>query len=92
MTKIYKYEKNRQTERTKTLFFASIAHDLKTPINCIMGTNHNMSAMYEDEQTKALLNMSYSSCHFLLSLIDDIFDYSKIELGHFSLEYSWIST
>ena len=35
--------------------------------------------------------MSDSSCHFLLSLMDDIFDYSKIKLGHFILEYSWFS-
>lgn len=40
ITKMKKYEKQKQIERIKTIYFASIAHDLRTPINSIMGTNH----------------------------------------------------
>jgi signal transduction histidine kinase len=38
ISKIRKYEKQKQIDRIKTIYFASVAHDLRTPINSIMGT------------------------------------------------------
>ena len=35
--------------------------------------------------------MSHSSIQFLLTLIDDIFDYSKIKLGYFKFENQWVN-
>lgn len=34
-----KYEKEKQVNKFKTIYFASMAHDLRTPINSIMGIN-----------------------------------------------------
>lgn len=39
ITKLKKYEKQKQIDKVKTVYFASVAHDLRTPINSIMGTN-----------------------------------------------------
>jgi signal transduction histidine kinase len=39
ITALRSFEKRSQVTKMKTIYFASIAHDLKTPINSIMGTN-----------------------------------------------------
>jgi K+-sensing histidine kinase KdpD len=39
ITKARKYEKQKQIDKMKTIYFCSVAHDLRTPINSIMGTN-----------------------------------------------------
>ena len=39
ITNLKKYEKAKQIEKIKSIYFASLAHDLRTPINSIMGTN-----------------------------------------------------
>jgi K+-sensing histidine kinase KdpD len=38
-TKIREYEKNKQTDRFKSIYFASVAHDLRTPINAVVCVN-----------------------------------------------------
>ena len=70
----------------RTLFFASVAHDLKTPINAILGTNATIELSSPGKGISCLLNVQKTSCQFLLNLIDDIMDMSQIELGHFKLE------
>lgn len=49
ITLISKYESQKSMEKMKTLYFASIAHDLRTPINTIMGTNQILQIQYEDK-------------------------------------------
>jgi len=41
------------------------------------------------ENCKKLLQISKSSCNFLLTTIDDVFDLSKMELNQFSLKNEW---
>ncbi len=70
--------------RFRTVYFASVAHDLRTPINTVLSINHTFEAILPAEN-KYLVDVSKSSCLFLLSLIDDIFDMSKFELDQFEL-------
>ena len=39
ITKLKKYEKQKQIDKFKTIYFASVAHDLRTPLNSMIGTN-----------------------------------------------------
>ena len=63
-------------------FLANMSHDIRTPMNAIVGyTNIAKSRMDEPEVVAEALEKIGSSSHFLLSLINDILDISKIESG-----------
>ena len=50
-----------------------------------------MQAMiHENAEVAMLLRMANNSCLFLQALIDDIFDFTQFETGHFSLKKSWV--
>ena len=63
-------------------FLANMSHDIRTPMNAIVGyTNIAKSRRDEPEVVADALEKISSSSHFLLSLINDILDISKIESG-----------
>ena len=63
-------------------FLANMSHDIRTPMNAIVGyTNIAKSRMDDPEMVTDALEKIGSSSHFLLSLINDILDISKIESG-----------
>ncbi len=70
------------TERSR--FFASLSHELRTPINAVIGYNHLLQEKIfgdlSDRQMDALRKANRSAQH-LLELVDDILDISKIEAG-----------
>ena len=67
-------------------FLANMSHDIRTPMNAIIGYTHIASAHLDDpEQVRDALEKIGSSSHFLLSLVNDILDISKIESGKMQL-------
>ncbi|MBR3160439.1 MAG: response regulator [Atopobiaceae bacterium] len=63
-------------------FLANMSHDIRTPMNAIVGyTNIAKSRQDDPEAVMEALEKISSSSHFLLSLINDILDISKIESG-----------
>ena len=70
------------TERSR--FFASLSHELRTPINAVIGYNHLLQekifGKLSERQSEALEKANRSAQH-LLELVDDILDISKIEAG-----------
>lgn len=79
ITKVKEFEKRKQTDRFKTIYFASVAHDLRTPINAIMCINITLLSVL-NETFRNYVTISNNSCKFLLSMVDDILDLSKLEL------------
>ncbi len=68
----------------KADFIASMSHELRTPLNAIIGYSQLLRDEAEDEQDDeavADLGQVYASGCELLSLIDDILDYSRIDAG-----------
>ena len=62
ITKLKKFEKERQSSRFKTIYFTSMAHDLRTPINSVMGVNQVLYPQLTDSSHKELLGISTTSC------------------------------
>ncbi len=75
-----------EANRAKSDFLSSMSHDIRTPMNAIMGMTALAAAHLDDRDRvqDALQKISFSSKH-LLSLINDILDMSKIERGKLSL-------
>lgn len=67
-------------------FLANMSHDIRTPMNAIVGYT-NIAKSHKDDPDVILdtLDKISSSSHFLLSLINDILDISKIESGKMQL-------
>ncbi len=71
--------------QAKTTFLNNISHDIRTPLNAIIGfTNLALESRDSDTQREYLNNISVSSRH-LLSLINGILELSKIENGKVEL-------
>jgi signal transduction histidine kinase/DNA-binding response OmpR family regulator/methyl-accepting chemotaxis protein len=87
-------EMNLQLEianRHKSEFLANMSHELRTPLNAIIGFSEvlleKMFGELNDKQDE-YLNDILSSGKYLLSLINDILDLSKVEAGKLELEPS----
>ncbi|MCC7259617.1 MAG: hypothetical protein IT567_01130 [Alphaproteobacteria bacterium] len=78
--------------REKSKFLANISHELRTPLNAIIGfseiiKNEMMGDLGNPQYIDYINNIHSSGVH-LLSLINDILDYSKAEAGKLELEVS----
>ena len=72
--------------RARNDFLANMSHDIRTPMNAIVGyTNIAKSSIDDPEAVMNALEKIGSSSHYLLSLINDILDISKIESGKMQL-------
>jgi two-component system, cell cycle sensor histidine kinase PleC len=88
----YAEEKNRAEEanQTKSKFLANMSHELRTPLNAIIGFSEIMgSGMFGtlgSEKYQEYCHDILTSGHYLLEVINDILDMSKIEAGRMKLE------
>ncbi len=73
--------------RAKTTFLNNMSHDIRTPMNAIIGFT-SLAATHIDnpEQVQAYLSKITTSSNHLLSLINDVLDMSRIESGKVKIE------
>lgn len=87
--------KTRRASKAKSDFLAGMAHELRTPIQSIIGFNRKlivkMGSDLDDQNYKHLIAVQRSS-HHLLNLIEDIFEVSQIESGKVKLKFQLEST
>lgn len=74
--------------RTKNLFLANMSHEIRTPVNTILIANAMIGRATEDERIRQLASDATVESKKLLSLINDILDYSKISSKHMVIEHS----
>ncbi|MBP1561946.1 MAG: response regulator [Oscillospiraceae bacterium] len=73
--------------RAKSTFLSNMSHDIRTPMNAIIGfTTLAIANIGNDEKIKDYLSKILSSGNHLLSLINDVLDMSRIESGKIHLE------
>ena len=73
--------------RAKSTFLSNMSHDIRTPMNAIIGfTTLAISNLDDKERVKDYLTKTLASSNHLLSLINDVLDMSRIESGKIHLE------
>lgn len=73
--------------RSKSEFLANMSHEVRTPMNGVIATLELLQVTTQlDEKQKRLVEMSRNSAKYLLVIINDILDYSKIDAGQLNLE------
>ncbi len=75
-----------QANATKSEFVANVSHELRTPLTGIIGLHELLARSDIDDRQRNYLELAKVSSANLLTLIDDLLDFSKIETGHFELE------
>lgn len=79
--------KAEQSDKMKLEFLANMSHDLRTPMNSIIGFSDLLKANnLSKHERNDYLNTIISNGKFLMALIDDIIDISKIDAGNLSIE------
>lgn len=71
-------------------FLSSMSHEIRTPLNGIIGLNHLMQENTQNpEKLEEYLTKSDSTAKYLLSLVNDILDMSKLQAGKIETEILW---
>ncbi len=80
-------EKAESANRAKSTFLSNMSHDIRTPMNAIIGfTTLALSNIDDTDRVKDYLAKTLASSNHLLSLINDVLDMSRIESGKIHLE------
>ncbi len=77
-------EKNKRLvdiNKAKTLFISNMSHEIRTPINAVLGLDEMILRTSQDEKILSYARDIKNAGKMLLSIINDILDYSKIESG-----------
>ena len=77
--------KAEESERLKTAFLANISHEIRTPLNAILGFSDLISKTEDRNLQKTYSGIIRSSGNLLLTLVNDMIDFAKIEAGSFEL-------
>ena len=81
-------KKAEAANRAKGQFLANISHEIRTPLNGVIGITELALRSQLSDQVRQHLEMIRSSADSLLTLVNDILDYSRVEAGRVELERS----
>lgn len=82
-------EQQGQMNEMKLRFFTNISHDLKTPLSLIIGPMEELAKQAKDPQQLSSLQMIHRNADHLLSLVDQILDFRRLEFGREKLVLSY---
>ena len=83
-----------QANEAKSYFLSTMSHDIRTPMNAIIGMNEMILRDSRDEKILMYSESIKAAGNTLLRIINDILDFSKIEAGKMEIinvDYSFVS-
>jgi two-component system, sensor histidine kinase len=75
-----------RSNEAKSEFLASMSHEIRTPMNGVIGTLELLQTTRLDEEQAQVVGVARNSARSLLTVINDVLDYSRIEAGHLDIE------
>ncbi|MCO5937378.1 PAS domain S-box protein [Mucilaginibacter sp. RB4R14] len=75
-----------QLSRAKDMFIGVMSHEIRTPLNAVIGMSHLLLNDNPLESQKENLSILKFSAENLMTLINDVLDFTKIETGNIELE------
>ncbi len=81
-------ERSEQANVAKSQFLANMSHEIRTPLNGVTGMLDLISTSKLDDRQQRFVSTAQKSAETLLSLINDILDFAKIEAGKLELEHA----
>ncbi len=78
-------ERAEKSDKAKSLFLANMSHEIRTPMNAIIGMTHLAMSLPCGDKLQRFMQVIKHSADNLLSLLDDILDFSKMEAGQLQL-------
>ena len=78
-------QRARESGEMKSLFLANMTHEIRTPINAIVGFSEVLSALSSAEEKKEVIQIIKNNCDMLLRLINDILTASSLASGHMDI-------
>lgn len=72
--------------KVKSEFVANVTHELRTPVNGILGNTKDLLEMEDDKDKLKILHLIERGCREMNGIINNILDFSKLEAGKFSLD------
>ncbi|GEN22495.1 histidine kinase [Halomonas cupida] len=76
-----------EANRVKSEFLANMSHEIRTPLNGIVGFCRLLGRSPLDQRQQEWLDQVQRACNNLLSLVNDVLDFSKLEAGRLVLEH-----
>jgi signal transduction histidine kinase/CheY-like chemotaxis protein len=81
-----------RTLRIREYFIANVSHELRTPMNAILGFNAMLlDRVQGDEEALKILNHTRQSADHLLTVINDVLDYSQLQAGKLKIHFEVFS-
>lgn len=72
--------------KVKSEFVANVTHELRTPVNGILGNTRELMSIETEPKKQRLLSLVERGCNDMHAIINNILDFSKLEAGKFTLE------
>ena len=79
-------QRAKESGQMKSLFLANMTHEIRTPINAIVGFSEVLATLTDSEERKEIMQIIKNNCDMLLRLVDDILTASSLESGRVSIK------
>ncbi|MCW3805223.1 PAS domain-containing hybrid sensor histidine kinase/response regulator [Plebeiibacterium marinum] len=88
---VFERNKSLKASEAKSAFLANMSHEIRTPMNAIIGFTELLGKHVTEPPYNDFLNSIKNSGKVLLSLINDLLDFEKIEAGKMLINKEWIN-
>lgn len=80
-----------EVHKERNEFVANVTHELRTPVNGVMGLAQNLLATDLTDEQKESIDIIKQCCSNMIKIINNILDFSKLQSGKFTIEYNEFS-